>query len=129
LSRRILQTEGVPVAVVAAQMIDELCAQQLYDSAPSWDGKWLGALLRAAGLPRQALRLRKSDKAFLDAARLPLGSSLSNERLPAFVAEVIERTEPSDAPAHRALPDAPLELHRWRIASASIASDGVLDRH
>ena len=35
----------------------------LLASAPSWDGKWLSALLRAAGLPRHSLRLRDSDEA------------------------------------------------------------------
>jgi hypothetical protein len=122
LSRKVLEAEGVPVASVAAQMMDELSGHQLYASAPSWDGKWLSALLRGAGLPRHSLRLRKSDEAFLDAARIALGTDISNERLVGFVAEVIERTEPKDAPAHRALPDAQLELQRWRIASAASGS-------
>ena len=47
-----LQRDGSPVEVVAARMIAVLTGHDLYASAPSWDGKWLSTLLRAARLPR-----------------------------------------------------------------------------
>lgn len=50
-------------------MIDQLSGRALFASAPSWDGKWLSALLRAAKLPRHVLRLRDSDEARAEAAR------------------------------------------------------------
>jgi hypothetical protein len=123
LSRPFLETEGIPVAMVGAQMLKELSGHQLYASAPSWDGKWLSVLLRAAGLPRHALRLKKSDEAFLDAARFAVGPDLPEVALAAFVARVIEKTDPTGIPAHRALPDAKLELHRWRIMATATARD------
>lgn len=62
-------------------MLDEMTAaltdQDLYASAPLWDGKWLSALLRAAGHPRRKQRLRKSDEAFMDLAKEMAGSSVS----------------------------------------------------
>jgi len=41
---------------------------------------------------------------------------------------MIEETRPSDAPAHRALPDAQLELRRWKLASVVAASDVGIER-
>ena len=46
-------------AVVARRMVEALTGYELFASAPSCNGKWLGALLRSAGIPRHALRLRK----------------------------------------------------------------------
>jgi hypothetical protein len=113
ISREILEKEGVAVSLIAEEMVETLSNHDLYASAPSWDGKWLSTLLRAAGRPRHALRLQKSDKAFVAIARAVLGRSISEEEMLPLVNEVIERTEPT-SPAHRALPDALLELERWK---------------
>ena len=69
ISRETLQNEGDPHDAVARRMVDQLSGHSLFASAPSWDGKWLSALLRAAKLPRHALRLRDSDEALAEAAR------------------------------------------------------------
>lgn len=114
IGRDILLAEGVSVEVLAAEMVETLSGHDLYASAPSWDGKWLSTLLRAAGLPRHALRLRKSDDAFLDAARAAMGPDSPEAEVASLVASVIETTEPVSLP-HRALPDAKLELERWTL--------------
>jgi hypothetical protein len=114
ITKGILAAEGVSVERVADEMLRELSGHQLYASAPSWDGKWLSTLLRGAGQPRHALRLGKSDDAFLDAARQQLGESVPLRDIRKLVSEIIEQTEPPVSPAHRALPDALLELERWR---------------
>ena len=121
LSRARLEAEGADVAVVANEMVKTLSAHSLFASAPSWDGKWLSVLLRGAGLPRHALRLGKSDNAFVEAARA-VAEGLSEADLTALVASIIARTEPP-RPAHRALPDARLELERLKavIAAAKVA--------
>ena len=113
LSRARLETEGASVEAVAREMVDTLTGHRLYASAPSWDGKWLSVLLRGAGLPRHALRLGKSDDAFLEAARAELG----DDDAAALVAKIVGETEPG-VPAHRALADATLELERWRRVRA-----------
>jgi hypothetical protein len=121
LSRGLLRSEGVPAAQVARQMVDELSVHDLFASAPSWDGKWLSVLLRGGGLPRHALRLRKSDEAFLEVARGSWADAADDE-LQAMVSEIIRATEVRNSPAHRALPDARLELERWiRVRKAAAA--------
>ncbi len=119
ISRDMLRAEGLPVAFVAEEMIRELTGHRLYASAPSWDGKWLSVLLRAAGLPRHALRLKRSDEAFLDAARRKMGERFSDKEISDLVLGVIGATGPS--PVHRALPDACLELDRLRLVSKAAA--------
>jgi hypothetical protein len=109
-----LLADGSPVNAVAAEMLDVLAGHDLYASAPSWDGKWLSALLRAGGLPRHALRLAKSDEAFQAAARDIFGTSVSEAEIVSLVEQTIRRTEPA-SPVHRALPDAMLELERWNL--------------
>lgn len=118
ISRAELKETGVPVEIVAARMMRELHGHMLYASAPSWDGKWLSVLLRGAGLPRHALRLKKSDEAFADAARLALGTDVPARQVEEFVEKLIAQTQP-EAATHRALPDAMLELDRWKKASAT----------
>ncbi len=113
ISREKLHAEGIPVEAVASRMMDELSGHRLFASAPSWDGKWLSVLLRAAGRPRHALRLTKSDEVFREAAVAILGGGSEREAA-SLVAGIIDRTEP-ETPAHRALPDAELELRRWRL--------------
>jgi hypothetical protein len=58
-----LMAEGAPLENVAQRIIAVLTGATLYATAPSWDGKWLSKLLRAAGLPRHALRLQDTDMA------------------------------------------------------------------
>jgi hypothetical protein len=112
LSRERLRDEGQPVNEVAHRMVKTLAGHDLYASAPSWDGKWLSVLLRAAGLPRHALRLRLSDEAFSEAARRILAPEVDEGQIKHLVEEVMRETEPV-RPAHRALDDARLELRRW----------------
>lgn len=121
ISRAMLDKDGVGVSMIVDEMVATLADMDLCASAPSWDGKWLSALLRAAGHPRHELRLRKSDEAFLDVAKTVLGSSVSDKDLADLVNDVITRTEPVD-PAHRALPDALLELARWKMVHAEAVS-------
>lgn len=131
ISRERLREEGQPVNEVAHQMVKALAGHNLYASAPSWDGKWLSVLLRAAGLPRHALRLRLSDDAFNEAARSILAPVATGRQIEQLVEEVIKETEPL-RPAHRALDDARLELRRWEKARerahALLASTYVEER-
>jgi hypothetical protein len=104
-----LLRDGTPHEVVAHRMVKVLAGHDLYASAPSWDGKWLSALLRAAGLPRRALRLRDTEeahRAVLLAAGLP--------------PENAEAMLPDEPPAHRALEDARRELRRWQGLRAKV---------
>ncbi|MDM9627771.1 transcriptional regulator [Rhizobium sp. S152] len=123
ISRQQLDQEGTPVILVVTEMMAELAGHDLYASSPSWDGKWLSVLLRGGGVPRHMLRVRKSDDLFQDIASQIIGASPNFSRggvgavhvdISALVAEVIARSEP-DSLAHRALPDAQLELERLRL--------------
>ncbi len=114
ISRDRLQQEGSNVELVAREMMAELSGNELYASSPSWDGKWLSALLRGGGMPRHALRLRKSDDLFVEAGSAILGGWSKEVDVCGLVADVIAQSEP-DNPAHRALPDALLELKRLRL--------------
>lgn len=113
-----LESDGVPHDQVAARMVAELTGHDLLASAPSWDGKWLSALLRAAGLPRHSLRLRDSDDAHCECARAILASVVPPHLLAATVRELVARAEirkVGEAPAHRALADALEERERWLL--------------
>src|SRR5205085_4584975 len=68
IARDTLEQDGEPHEAVAQRMVDALSGHDLYASAPSWDGKWLSVLLRAAGLPRHALRLGHTDDLFAEIA-------------------------------------------------------------
>jgi hypothetical protein len=63
-------------------------------------------------LPRHALRLAKSDDVFLAHAQSIMDETFTRREIAAFVAEMIEQTEPAQ-PVHRALADATLEHTRW----------------
>ncbi|WP_245582435.1 transcriptional regulator [Neorhizobium lilium] len=114
ITRGLLMAQGIAVEDVAEEMLRELAGHDLFASAPSWDGKWLSTLLRGAGHPRHALRLAKSDEAFATAARDIMGETVPDKEIRQLVREVIAATEPPVSPAHRALPDAQLELERWQ---------------
>lgn len=113
ISRELLASQGVAVERVASEMIEALTGHDLYASAPSWDGKWLSVLLRAAGFPRHALRLGKSRDAFLAAAREFMDTAAETD-ISTLVDEIIEKSK-AETPAHRALADATLDLTRWSL--------------
>lgn len=124
LSRALLAEEGQPYDDVAVRMIEVLSDHDLFASAPSWDGKWLSVLLRGAGLPRHALRLRDTDEALRSTALDILQAVIPGTRLDAEVHALIAaanavKTAP---PAHRALADAMGEYESWcRVRDAACA--------
>jgi hypothetical protein len=135
ISRDILWEDGMPHDAVARRMVAVLAGHDLFASAPSWDGKWLSALLRAGGMPRHALRLRDSEIAFRDAARAALLGVLPpdmlDDRSERIVAQVMAHFAEMP-PAHRALDDARRELDRWhavRTASEAAAASGPVLLH
>lgn len=116
IPRQMLLTEGVVHHQVAQAMVERLTGHDLLASAPSWDGKWLSTLLRAAGLPRHSLRLRDTDDAHRECAEAILKPILRPEELHGTVGNLLALTEIRDAgdpPAHRALADALEEQQRW----------------
>ncbi|MEC3950171.1 3'-5' exonuclease [Sphingobium sp. HWE2-09] len=116
IARERLLEEGTPHDVVATHMVEALDGRDLLASAPSWDGKWLSALLRAAGLPRHRLRLRDSDDAMRETAESILRPVLPPDRLAASVGDIIAEVEALvrvNTPAHRALEDARAERAQW----------------
>jgi hypothetical protein len=115
LSRSRLDEEGEAVDRVGRRMIEVLAGHDLYASAPSWDGKWLSALLRGAGLPRHALRLRDTELVQRESAREILSGLFGGEELRGLVDSVVARAlaEDSSPVRHRALDDAEQERRRW----------------
>ncbi len=114
IPRASLVAEGEPHDAVARRMIDALSGHDLLASAPSWDGKWLSVLLRAAGLPRHALRLHSSKLALEEqAARLLPDDVAKAERSTRSQALLKVIASDMGNPAHRALADARAELDRW----------------
>lgn len=118
ISRDTLEREGEPHDAVARRMVDVLAGHALCASAPSWDGKWLSLLLRAAGLPRHALRLRDSDDLRAERARALMAGAAEGPRLEVEVAAVVARARAAVSvrpPAHRAGADALSEREEWRL--------------
>ncbi|WP_394437593.1 transcriptional regulator [Sphingobium naphthae] len=116
IARERLLEEGTPHDVVAAHMVEALDGHNLLASAPSWDGKWLSALLRAAGLPRHRLRLRDSDDEMWNTATSILQPVLPPDRLAATIGDILAEVEArvrGSQPAHRALEDARAERAQW----------------
>ena len=128
ISRSDLMANGSPHDVVARRMIEELRGHDLVASAPSWDGKWMSALLRGAGLPRHSLRLRDSEEARRESVMKILAPSLPANNLAEAADEVLALCEvraPGEQPAHRALADAEDELARWlavQVAARKMAA-------
>lgn len=116
ISREMLERDGTPHDVVARRMVDQLSGHSLFASSPSWDGKWLSALLRAAKLPRHALRLRDTEDARVEAARRHLAPVVPSERLHIEIDDLLTlvdvRREEGE-PVHRALADAQDEHRHW----------------
>jgi len=118
LSRDRLHAEGQPVADVGHRMMSALTGYELYATAPSWDGKWLSRLLRAAGLPRHALRLQDTEAV----QRQTVHEVLRQMGVPAdlhdgLMKRVLSQAQRKDdelGPAeHRALADARREQRLW----------------
>lgn len=110
-----LLQEGAPHTWVAQRMAEVLTGHALFASAPSWDGQWLSKLLRAAGLPRHALRLRDTDEAQLEAVTAVLETlSAQPEGLREEIVAAGRQASEARAPAHRAAADARRELEIWR---------------
>lgn len=130
ISRDTLLTLGEAHDAVAARMVETLSGHDLLASAPSWDGKWLSILLRAAGLPRRALRLRDSDDAHRECALTLLRGTIPADRLDETVDDLLALVEvraPGVEPAHRALPDAEEERARWLAVRE--AAEAMAARH
>ncbi len=122
ISRNALRTSGMPHDEVARRMVDELSGHDLFASAPSWDGKWLSVLLRGAGLPRHALRLRDSDDECRVAAEAILRPAVPAAKLEAAIRKAIAEADerpPGWTPAHRALADATDERAHWLAVKSS----------
>jgi hypothetical protein len=122
ISRDMLQSAGTSHEVVARRMVDQLSGHDLFASAPSWDGKWLSALLRAAKLPRHALRLRDCEDARAEGARRILAPVVPSEQLHIAIADVLTLAEvrrTGSPSAHRALADAE---DRLRLQGAVLGS-------
>jgi hypothetical protein len=125
IARATLERDGVAPGVVAARMIEALAGHQLYASAPSWDGKWLSALLRAAGLPRHALRLEDSEVAQRDVVSALLAPLVPAEELNNAVANTLTIAEfrfRGGPVRRRAVADAEDERQRW-IAVQRVAAE------
>jgi hypothetical protein len=124
IPRERLLADGVAHDVVARRMVEQLAGHDLTASAPSWDGKWLSILLRAAGLPRHALRLRDTDEAQREAARAILRPCLPGDQIEAAVENIriqVLAARNGAKPAHRALADAQEERERWRAVREAAA--------
>ncbi|WP_182087326.1 transcriptional regulator [Aureimonas sp. ME7] len=115
ISRAELLETGTAHDEVARRMVAALSGHALYASAPSWDGKWLSVLLRAAGLPRHALRLRDTEDARTQAVACHLGPERVEEAR--ALLEEIEDQARKAVPAHRALADAERERQLWLEAT------------
>lgn len=120
-----LLREGSAHDLVARRMIEALAGHDLYASAPSWDGQWLSRLLRAAGLPRHALRLRDTEEAQRQVAAAALEGS-GTARVDGVLQAARQAIEAAESPVHRALDDARRELRLWqevRRRAAAAASE------
>jgi hypothetical protein len=117
LSRAQLQAEGEPHEAVARRTLAALTGHELFVSAPSWDGKWMSLLLRTAGLPRHALRVRDSDEAHRAAAAEVLRGRIPEAEVAPLAAALLGEARQAileRGARHRALPDAEDELAVWR---------------
>ena len=120
IDRATLLREGQAVEDVAKHLVEGLDEHDIFASAPSWDGKWLSLLLRAAGLPRHTLRLRDSEQAREQAVREvlePAYSGEDSELAVEFILTQVEKFSRSQPVRHRALPDAEHERQVWLEAS------------
>ena len=116
ISRATLEACGVPHDVVAHRLLSTLSEHVVYASAPSWDGKWLSVLFRAAGMPRHAMRLKDSDEAYVEAAVEVLSASMPPAEVNTLATEIVRRVLDATVRCsvrHRALADAEQERQIW----------------
>lgn len=115
LTREVLLDRGEPHGEVARRVMEALAPHEVFASAPSWDGKWLSVLLRAAGFPRHALRLRDTKEADQQAAIEILAAEGPGAGLATEVAQIVRqaRGRLAGPPVHRALADARQEFAIW----------------
>jgi hypothetical protein len=131
LSREVLLARGEPHEDVARRMMQVLTAHEVFASAPSWDGKWLSVLLRAAGYPRHALRLRDTEEADLETAAEILAPGRETGEVAVAAIRILRETRERLArpPAHRALADARQEFEVWQeVRRLSFAIHGAAVR-
>jgi hypothetical protein len=117
LTRERLLADVEPHEAVARRALEALGGHAVYVSAPSWDGKWMSVLLRAAGYPRHALRLADADEAHRAVVREILGDRVAEGDLAGVAAAIVATARgevEADPPRHRALADALRELEVWR---------------
>ena len=112
-----LLAEGEPHDQVAHRTLEALAPHAVFVTAPSWDGKWMSLLLRSAGLPRHALRLKDAEEAHRAAATAVLAGRAPAAEIDGaallICAEARRRVQEAH-PAHRALADAQAELQVWQ---------------
>ncbi|EIM27738.1 3'-5' exonuclease [Microvirga lotononidis] len=118
IARDQLNAEGEPLEDVVQRMMSVLTGHKLYATAPSWDGKWLSKLLRAAGQPRHALRLEDTEMAHRRIMREVLRDAEVPEELQrALMQDILAQAQRNNdelgPAAHRALADAQRERKLW----------------
>lgn len=115
-----LEREGEPHEQVARRMVEQLSDHDLHASAPSWDAKWLNALLCGAGYPKHRLRLAKTGEMIARSVAFILGDAIPEDGRRAAVDAVLAQVAAAEVspPAHRALPDAQADRRRWLAACA-----------
>jgi len=132
IPREQLVREGTPHDALARRMVEQLSGHDLTASAPSWDGKWLSTLLRAANLPRHTLRLRDTEAVQRETMRNILLDRIAAEHLEAEI-ERLRRAAIAALPrvptAHRALADAQAERARWIAARDAAEQFPVTSGH
>lgn len=120
ISREQLTSEGVPTDIVAKRLLDELQGHEVFTSAPSWNGRWLSALLQSAGLPRHAISLTDTDAGLLELAGALLAPFVPSSEIHRATRKILAYVADRFADrrhAHRALPDAQLDRERWLMVS------------
>lgn len=116
----LLESDGLPVETVARRLVDSLSGHEVYADAPSWDGDWVGMLLRSAGLPGGALQLVDIDAGLEELARAILAPSLPSSDIPRATRRILADASARFAGrprAQRALGDARLSRERWLAVS------------
>ena len=112
-----LLAEGEPHDQVARRVLEALAPHEVFASAPSWDGKWMSVLMRAAGLPRHALTMEDVELAHRAVINEVLGGRLKGREFEGatvwIIAEARRRVQAGPV-RHRALADALAELDVWR---------------
>lgn len=115
-----LGIEGVPVDIIAGRLVEELGGGDVYSNSPFWDRKWLGLLLRTAGLSRLPFALIDADlglEELVGAILAPSVPSSSIHRAKRRILADASAWFAGRSLAHRALPDARLERERWLCVS------------